>query len=84
MAAFSVTHEVTIDHRELGREVWEWNADEQALFLSGFAEVFKAEPGVGLLQIHYIAESLRKGEGNLAAVRWLNDRLTEYLKEENA
>lgn len=82
MAAFNITHEVTIDHRELGRAVWEWSDHDQAKFLTGFAEVFRVEPGVGLLQIHYIAESLRQGEGNLEAVRWLNDRLTEYLAEE--
>lgn len=82
MSAFTVTNEVTINHRELGREVWQWNADEQALFLTGFAEVFKAEPGTGLLQIHYIVDSLRQGAGNLDAVRWLIDHLSEYLEDQ--
>lgn len=82
MSAIHVTNEVTINHRELGREVWEWSDEEQAKFLTGFAEVFKAETGVGLLQIHFIAQKLRKGEGNLTAVQWLAYQLNEYLKEE--
>jgi hypothetical protein len=60
MSAFNITNEVTINHRELGRQVWEWSDEDQAKFLTGFAEVFKAETGVGLLQIHFIAEHLRK------------------------
>lgn len=83
MSAFTVTHEVTIDHYELGFEVWEWCDEQQAAFLVGLAEMFKREGGAGLLQIHYIAESLRKTGRNIDAVRWLNDRLTEYLKEES-
>jgi hypothetical protein len=34
------------------------------------------------MQISYITAALRRGEGNLSAVRWLNDHLTEYLTEE--
>lgn len=84
MSAIHVSHDVTINHRELGREAWEWSDEEQAKFLTGFAEVLKADPGVGLMQLSYIIDALRRGEGNLNAVRWLSDHLTEYLKEETA
>lgn len=80
-SAIEVTHEVTINHRELGRSAWEWTDDEQAKFLTGFAEVFKADAGEGVMQIHFIADKLRSGEGNLTAVRWLIEQLTEYLTD---
>jgi len=79
--AFNVTNEVTINHRELGAEVWEWSADQQAAFLVGFAKSFRADAGTGLFQLHYIAEELSQEPDDLAAVRWLSDRLTEYLGE---
>jgi hypothetical protein len=79
--AFNVTNEVTINHRELGAEVWEWDADQQAAFLVGFAKSFSTDAGRGLFQLHYIAAELDKEPGDIAAVRWLNDRLTEYLAE---
>lgn len=82
MSAFNVSHEVIINHAELGAEVWEWDAGDQATFLVGFAETFRANAGHGIFQIHYIADELRTKDGDLEAVRWLNDRLTEYLKEE--
>lgn len=82
-SAIEVTHELTINHRELGRSAWEWTDDEQAKFLTGFAEVFKAEPSEGIMQVHFIADKLRSGEGNLTAVRWLNDQLTAYLADES-
>jgi hypothetical protein len=84
VSAFHISNEVTINHRELGAEVWEWDAGEQATFLVGFAETFRANAGHGIFQIHYIADELHTKGGDLEAVRWLNDRLTEYLEEENA
>jgi hypothetical protein len=79
--AFNVTSEVAINHRELGAEVWEWSADQQAAFLVGFAKSFSTDAGRGLFQLHYIAEELSQNDGDIAAVRWLNDRLTEYLSD---
>lgn len=81
MAAVNVTHKVTINHRELGRELWEWDAEQQAEFLAGFAEAFKESSGVGIMQIHYIADELRKAPESLNAVRWLNELLTTYLED---
>lgn len=79
--AFNVTSEVTINHRELGAEVWEWSAVQQAAFLVGLAKSFSTDAGHGLFQLHYIAEELGQEPGDIAAVRWLNDRLAEYLAE---
>ena len=81
--AFNVTNEVTINHRVLGAEAWEWDADQQAAFLVGFAKSFSTDAGHGLFQLHYIAEKLSEEPGDISAVRWLNDRLTEYLAEES-
>lgn len=82
MSAFDVTTKVTINHSELGANVWEWDAEQQAAFLVGFAKSFRSEAGHGLFQIHYIANELNSEASDIEAVRWLNDRLTEYLKEE--
>jgi len=81
MNAIEVTTSTKINHAELGAEVWEWDADQQAKFLVGFATSFSTDAGHGLFQLHYIAEELSKDERDIAAVRWLNDRLTEYLAE---
>lgn len=81
MSAFEVTSEVTVNHAELGAEVWEWGSDEQAAFLTSLAYAFQADPGASLIQLHYIANEIRKSPGGLEAVRWFNDHLTEYLKE---
>lgn len=79
MSAIEVTTQTTINHRELGADVWEWDADQQAAFLVGFAKSFSTDAGHGLFQIHYISEELRKEHGDLSAVRWLVERLSEYL-----
>jgi hypothetical protein len=79
MSAIEVTATTKINHAELGAEVWEWDADQQAAFLAAFATAFSKESGVGIMQIHYIAEELRKNRYNLEAVRWLAERLSEYL-----
>ncbi len=83
MSAIEVTTETTINHRELGSDVWEWDSHEQSAFLAGFAKAFRDNVGSGLFQIHYIANELRKTPADLAAVRWLNDNLTDYLKDES-
>jgi hypothetical protein len=83
MSAFNVSHEVTINHRELGADVWEWDAGKQAEFLVGFAETFAAAGGVGIMQIHYIAEELRKDPAALNTVTWLSELLAAYLAEES-
>lgn len=82
MSAIHVANQVTINHPKLGAEVWEWDADQQAAFLVGMANAFRADSAQGIFQIHYIGEELRREPSNIEAVRWLNDRLTDYLKEE--
>jgi hypothetical protein len=82
MRAITVANEVTINHSKLGAEVWEWNAEQQADFLIGLAQEFRANGGHGIYQISYIAADLRDRSGAIDDVRWLNDKLTEYLKEE--
>ncbi|MGY2747252.1 hypothetical protein [Arthrobacter sp. UYCu723] len=81
MSAIHVENSVTINHKKLGAEVWEWDADQQADFLAGFAKAFRGAEGTGIFQISYIADELHREPSNLEAVRWLNDRLTEYLAE---
>lgn len=82
MNAINVSNTVTIDHSKLGADVWEWNAEEQAKFLAGFAETFKAASGVGIMQISYMTEELRTNPAGLNAVRWLNELLTQYLEDQ--
>lgn len=84
MSAIEVMTETKINHAELGAEVWEWASDQQAAFLVGMANAFRADSAQGIFQIHYIGQALRMAPGDLEAVRWLNDRLTDYLKEEDA
>jgi len=79
MGAIEITSTVNINHADLGTEVWEWDAGQQAAFLVNFAKAFRAEAGQGLFQIHYIAEELSKTPADLDAARWLAERLSEYL-----
>lgn len=82
MKAIEVTTSTKIHHAELGAEVWEWGSDEQAEFLVGFATTFASAGGHGIMQIHHIAAELRKDRNDRDVVRWLNDRLTEYLADD--
>jgi len=83
MGAMKITSTVEIDHAELGAEVWEWDSEQQAAFLASLAKTFSDNGGKSHFQVHYIADELRKTPADLVAVRWLNDLLTEYLKEES-
>jgi len=84
MSAITVTNEVTINHAKLGAEVWDWGSTEQADFLAEFARAFRAEPGAALMQLSYIVTELKEQPWKIASVRWLNEHLTEYLKEDDA
>jgi hypothetical protein len=84
MAGIDITSTARINYAELGGEVWEWVDEDQAAFLVGFANAFRSGRSYGLLQILHIAKELRKSPQDLDAVRWLNDTLTEYLKEEES
>jgi hypothetical protein len=82
MGAIEITSTVKIDHAELGAEVWEWDSEQQAAFLASLAKTFSANGGKSHFQVHYIVDELRKTPADINAVRWLNDLLTDYLKEE--
>lgn len=77
--------EVSIDHAGLGYDAYhDWDNEQQADFLAAFAtELRTAMAYDGIMQVSYIAEALRKDPKDLAAVRWLNDKLAEYLADEN-
>jgi len=83
MSAIEVTTQTTINHRELGAEVWEWDAGQQAAFLRGFAETFQAAGGAGIMQIHYIADELRKSPEAINSALWLNELFAVYLPGES-
>jgi hypothetical protein len=84
MSAITVANEVTIDHAKLGAELWEWSSEQQAKFLAEFGRTFRANPGESLMQLSYIVDELKKQPWMIGSVRWLNDHLTEYLKEDDA
>jgi hypothetical protein len=81
--AITITHEVEINHAILGYDAYhDWDSEQQAAFLAAFAtELHTAMRFDAIMQVSFIAEDLRKDPNDLAAVRWLNERLTEYLKE---
>ena len=81
--AVTVTTEVEINHAVLGYDAYhDWDSEQQAAFLAAFATELKTAVRCdGIFQISYIAEELRKDPNDLAAVRWLNDQLTEYLAD---
>jgi hypothetical protein len=81
--AITVTHDVEINHAILGYDAYhDWDSEQQAAFLAAFAtELINAHHFDSIMQVSFIAEDLRKDPNDLAAVRWLNERLTEYLKE---
>lgn len=81
--AITVTTEFSIDHITLGYDAYhDWDSEQQADFLAAFAtELHNAMRFDGIMQVHYIVEALRKDPRDLEAVRWLNDRLTEYLAD---
>jgi hypothetical protein len=81
--AITVTHEVELNHAVLGYDAYhDWDSEQQANFLAAFAtELRNALRFDAIMQVHYIADELRKDPRDLEAVRWLNDRLTEYLQE---
>jgi hypothetical protein len=81
--AITITNEFVIDHASLGYDAYhDWDSEQQAAFLAAFAtELRNAMRFDGIMQVHYINEALRKDHRDLAAVRWLNDQLTDYLQE---
>jgi hypothetical protein len=83
--AIVVTHELAINHAVLGYDAYhDWDSGQQAEFLAAFAtELRTARVLDGIMQIHYVTDELRKDPNDLAAVRWLNDRLTDYLADES-
>lgn len=83
MGAIEITSTVTIDHAKLGAEVWEWDSDKQAEFLAALAKSFNNAGGSAHFQIYHIVEALGREPEDIASVRWLNDLLTDYLKEES-
>lgn len=86
MSAIEVTTETKINHAILGYDAYhDWDNEQQADFLAAFAtELRNAMAYDAIMQVKYIAEALRKDPNDLAAVRWLNDHLTDYLADEPA
>lgn len=84
MSAITITNDVTINHAILGYDAYhDWDSEQQAAFLAAFAtELRNAMAYDSIMQVHYIADELSKDLNDLAAVRWLNDRLTEYLADQ--
>jgi hypothetical protein len=82
--AITVTHDVEINHAVLGYDAYhDWDSEQQAAFLAAFAtELHTAMRADGIYQISYIADELHKDPKDLAAVRWFNDYLTDYLAEQ--
>ena len=80
-AAIEVTTSTTINHWELGRDFFEWNNEEQAIFLHG-AKCGHDDLGAwGHMQLSYIVDAAKEA-GTLDQVREFIELLREYFKEE--
>lgn len=82
--AITTVSEITINHAQLGTEAWEWDSHEQAAFLAAFATTLRNNGAAGLMQLAFIAESLRENRDDVLAVQWLADELTDRLEEDGA
>jgi hypothetical protein len=80
--AIEVTTSTTINHWELGRQFFEWNNVEQALFLHG-AHIGHAElGGWGHIQLSYIRDAAET-DGTLQELRGFVSLLNSYLEPAN-
>jgi hypothetical protein len=79
LQAIEVATTTTINHWELGRQFFEWDNVQQALFLHG-AHVGHAELGAwGHLQISYIRDAA-EANGTLPEIRELIASINNYFE----